>query len=322
MLRRAGAGEKFLLAAAAVFFLLLVTITSLLGLLAGQKAPPYVAVLSYHHIHPTDHTLTTITPQLFEEQIKTLKEAGYTFISAEDLALILEGQKPVPDRAVLITIDDGFTSVHDYAMPILKRYKIPATVFVVVGFIGQRGEFGLPHMNWQQLQEVAANGITVYAHSYLGHEGIPVDAQGHKKPFYAAPQYLPREKRTETLEEYYLRAYKDLVLARTLLENKLQRPVQHFCWPYGAYNEVTLSAGEAAGFRYFYTTHVGLVTYRTSRLEIPRVSAGDPGLTGQQLLARLAAEERKTVRREFIWQVHRLLSSFKPGVLHGQSARS
>ena len=77
-----------------------------------------------------------VSKQHFEWQLQTIKRHS-TPVSLIDLATAYENKKPVPKNAVVITIDDGYKNVYDYAFPLLKKYQIPATFFVTTNFIDQ-----------------------------------------------------------------------------------------------------------------------------------------------------------------------------------------
>ena len=89
-----------------------------------------VPVLLYHHINYDDDVLS-IPPELFEEQLKFLKEEGYISIGSEELCEYMKTGKKSFKKAVMITIDDGYLDTWVYAYPILKKYGFTATAFIV-----------------------------------------------------------------------------------------------------------------------------------------------------------------------------------------------
>ncbi|MGB9736386.1 MAG: polysaccharide deacetylase family protein [bacterium] len=88
-----------------------------------------IPVLYYHHVEPTD----PISPQVFESQMKYLISKGYTSISLNELYDFMIGNSNVPRRSFVLTFDDGFYCNYRYLLPILQKYKLKATIFVVSG---------------------------------------------------------------------------------------------------------------------------------------------------------------------------------------------
>ena len=94
--------------------------------------------------------------------MKYLAENGYTTIDLYDLSLGIAGKKPLPDKPVIITIDDGYLDSYDNAFPILQKYEQKATIFVVTDFLNQQ----LPqYLSWQMVVEMANAGIRFEPHS-------------------------------------------------------------------------------------------------------------------------------------------------------------
>jgi len=91
----------------------------------------YVPILVYHRFAPSPQNLYTVSLQEFEGQMRYLKENGYQVIPLKALVDFYLGKgSPPPPRAVVITIDDGHTSVYSHAAPLLKKYGYPATLFI------------------------------------------------------------------------------------------------------------------------------------------------------------------------------------------------
>ena len=74
----------------------------------------------------------------FEAQLDWLARNNYQVLRLADVAGFLAGKKALPQRSVVITIDDGYETVYRHAFPLLKKYGFPATLFVYTDFIGSR----------------------------------------------------------------------------------------------------------------------------------------------------------------------------------------
>jgi peptidoglycan/xylan/chitin deacetylase (PgdA/CDA1 family) len=97
-----------------------------------------VAVIAYHRIDWADNcpwSLTPITPPEFDREMKYLRR-NYNIISADELSTALSDLNSLPPNTAVVTIDDGYKDVYVNAYPILKKYNIPATVFLATGHIG------------------------------------------------------------------------------------------------------------------------------------------------------------------------------------------
>ncbi|MCL6557549.1 MAG: polysaccharide deacetylase family protein [Firmicutes bacterium] len=245
---------------------------------AGREA----VVLMYHHISPRPAGKYVITPELFARHLDMLEKEGYRVVSLEQLADFLEGRTLLPGNAVAITFDDGYESFYTYAYPELKKRKMPAANFLVVGTIGKPSP-GIPKLNWAQVKEMNAHGIGFYPHSYQSHYEAPLYPSGRRYSCLIGRIWLEKERRWETKTEYEQRVRKDLVLARETMERELGKPVTHFAWPYGQSTAASLKIARSAGFKYFYYVNRGGFDTQPGCYSILRIDAGDMHVTPQAL---------------------------------------
>lgn len=155
----------------------------------------------------------------FAQQLDWLARNDYHVIRLSQLLGFLEGRKPLPKRSVVITIDDGYESVHRHALPALRKHGFPATVFVYTDFIGAGDA-----LSWAQLQELDASGlIDVEAHS-KSHRNLIERAAGETDAAYR--QAIEAETR----------------VPREQIERRLGHKVRAFAYPYGDANEAVLEA--------------------------------------------------------------------------------
>ncbi len=214
-----------------------------------------VPVLVYHFVdNPSDvqrqgrygGRLATI-PKDFEEQIKLLKARGYTFVRADDVATAVRHRASLPTKAVAITMDDGYSSVYHHAYPILRRYGVPATVFIVTSKVGDAG-----HVSWDEMAEMHENGIEFESHTvhHLDLTMLPVDVLDYE---------LGQSKRT--------------------LEARLLDDVSSIAYPAGRYDEMVMSRMASAGYTAGWRKDGGPVRPHDNVYALPRISIrGDPTL--------------------------------------------
>ena len=126
----------------------------------STPASAYISVLLYHRFDENSFPTTTTSSAQFEQHMAYLKSNGYTVLSMDQLADCVEGRRPVPEKGVVITIDDGFISEYDKAVPILRKYGYPFSIFVFTNAIGKKN-----YMSWEQLKQMEAWGGEVGCHT-------------------------------------------------------------------------------------------------------------------------------------------------------------
>ena len=107
-----------------------------------DRRNPALTILAYHRVMPTDalecypfdQELISATPGQFDSQMRYLREHRHP-ISLNDVIAQIENGTPLPLNSVVVTFDDGFADTYRYAFPILRRYRIPATIFVSTGYV-------------------------------------------------------------------------------------------------------------------------------------------------------------------------------------------
>ena len=182
----------------------------------GVHADHYqtVPILCYHRFGPGNDKMV-VSPANFAAQLDWLAANGYHVVRLEQLAGYLRGENPLPQRSVVITIDDGYESVHRHALPVLKKHGFAATLFVYTDFIGAGDA-----LSWVQLRDLAASGlIDIQAHS-KSHRKLIDRAPGDSDQQYR--QWLEVEAR----------------VPREMLEKRLPVKVKHYAFPYGDANEM------------------------------------------------------------------------------------
>eukprot|EP01037_Dinobryon_pediforme_P036564 gene36564-43572_t len=115
----------------------------------------------------------------FKSQMFALKALGVKVISMTEAARMLRGEAAMPDRAVVLTFDDGCRNFRDNALPVLESYGFPAIVYAVAGLVGGSAGWltaaGLPAtplMTWDELRDIRKRGVEIGSHS-LDH--LPLD---------------------------------------------------------------------------------------------------------------------------------------------------
>ncbi|MGN9912915.1 polysaccharide deacetylase family protein [Phytohabitans sp. LJ34] len=182
--------------------------------------PTAVPVLCYHSISDDAHDGTlrwSVSPGDFDEQMALLKERQCTPLTVTRYATWLLGDLPMPERPVLVSLDDGYRDLATAALPVLLRYKLWATAYVVTGRIGA----GRPELDWDQLAALRAGGVEIGSHS---HTHRPLDCLGADE----------------------LRA--EVTGSRHVLEDGLGAAVDSFAYPFGYHGDRVRRAVLLAGY--------------------------------------------------------------------------
>lgn len=171
-----------------------------------------IPILTYHNFGPK-FSKTVIRPQDFERQLKYLRDNHYRVISVSTLYKHMQEGLPIPRRAVVITIDDGFRSTYKIAFPLLKKYNMPATVFIYSDFIDNGG------LKTKQLVKMRESGlIAIHSHS-----------KTHRN--------FNRQNKNESLEEFYAHLKQEVYEPKEKLSRILSpQQEQYFAYPYGEVN--------------------------------------------------------------------------------------
>lgn len=215
-----------------------------------------VPILMYHYIEfadPNDKTRASLTtsPYTLDIQVKTLKEAGYTFLTAGELSQVLDGKKYLPENPIVLTFDDGYRDFYTYAYPILKKYNVKATQYVISGFLGNPN-----HLLQSQLEEIAKDtNIEIGAHTV---HHVWLKGQSEKT------------------------AFDEIYKSKIALEKIIGKPVVSFAYPYGAFDLSAIEQTKEAGFSSAVSTIPGIMQRQEHRFFLYRLRPG--GRSGEELL--------------------------------------
>lgn len=141
--------------------------TMAFGVLAFSSLPAFAgssaSVVMYHRFGEEDYPSTNITIEQFEAHLEEIKTGGYTVLPLGELVDKLRAGDPLPDKALSITIDDGYASIYEQAYPRFKKAGIPFTIFMSTDSI-DRGY--ARHLTWDQVREMDKDPlVTIGAHT-------------------------------------------------------------------------------------------------------------------------------------------------------------
>ncbi len=239
---------------AVVLFAVCVTLSLFWGLstYAKEVKRVYLPVLMYHHFDTEISSDTVVSGEKFREQIAALKEAGYTSVTLAQMLDFVENAVPLPEKPVLVTMDDGYTSNLEIAAPILEESGMCATVFVIGINEGEAlyAHSGQPLLPARFSYEDAAPWVK---------KGV-LDLQSHSMDMHQLASYgysgrdgmLPLQDESN---EAYRRAIKeDAYLFRQRRKGRVSTELTALAYPFGYYSQETDDLLAEEGILFTFTT--------------------------------------------------------------------
>lgn len=206
-----------------------------------------IPVLMYHSINTNDpNNNLIIPPEQFKAQMQYLKDNGFNTISLTELYSALTTGKNIPKKSVAITFDDGYVDNYTYAYPILKSLGFKATIFMITDAVDKHRNF----LTSSMLKEMSANNISIQSHTF---------------------HHLELDKLS------YAQQLEELKDSKDFLDNLLNQNTDMICYPVGKFNEDTIKAAQAYGYKLGFTTKPGYGKTNEGLFSIHRVriSPGD-----------------------------------------------
>jgi len=194
--------------------------------LAGVTPGGYqiVPILTYHNLAEQAKGRLVLAAASFREQMRYLKANGYRVVSLADFVEFTRLNRQLPQRAVVLTFDDGYRAFKDLAYPVLKELGFTATLFIYTDWVGA----GRGSLSWSDLRELAAAGIDVQAHSKT-HADL-------------------RRAQGETEAQYARRMHAELEQPQEVFNRNLGRRSQVLAYPYGRWEEGLLPKVKEYGY--------------------------------------------------------------------------
>ncbi len=234
--------------------------TAALPALAATPAEPHVLhVLAYHDVRDdvvaaVDADQYAISTANLISHFQWLRQHGFTPVSVEQIVAARAGGAPLPDKAVLLTFDDGFKSAYTHVLPLLKLFDYPAVAAVVTSWID--GEAGVAQagraltradfLSWDEVRALANSGLVeIASHSHDLHRGIVGNPQGNELPAGVTRRYA--HGHYEDAAAHGARVADDLATSTRLIMEHIGGAPRVVAWPYGANNEALARAAHDLG---------------------------------------------------------------------------
>jgi peptidoglycan/xylan/chitin deacetylase (PgdA/CDA1 family) len=223
-----------------------------------------IPVIMYHHVLPKRGFIASSLDE-FEEQMNFLAKNNWKTLTSDEFYLFKKGELSLPKKSVLITFDDGWRDNFIYAYPILKKYNLRATLFIITEWIEKASSdidyefFPLGHnackkavakeprkvlCTWEELKNMQ-DVFDIHIHTHT-----------HRDEYFTAPTWK---------EEF--------INSRELFKQKMGKDDHHLCWPRGYYTSELIQEALKENFDIFYTTKRGINKPDNKLLEIKRMHA-------------------------------------------------
>lgn len=226
-----------------------------------------IPVLVYHRFDARAAGPTTVKTATLEAQLAWLGEHGYRVVPLRSVVAMVRGEQAPAPGTVAITVDDGHRSVYTELFPLVRRYRIPVTLFLYPSAIS-RASYAL---TWEQLQEMEQTGL--------------VDVESHT---WWHPDFR-HEKGRLSASEYRAFVHTQLIRAKETLERRLGERVDLLAWPFGISDPQLEDAAAEAGYVAAFAYEGGAAHVGGDRFAIPRVPVSNEhqGRRWGELLARI-----------------------------------
>ncbi|HEX23100.1 MAG TPA: poly-beta-1,6-N-acetyl-D-glucosamine N-deacetylase PgaB, partial [Chromatiales bacterium] len=271
-------------------------------LLCVAPASAELLVLSYHessHVLGRDKNSKVMALETSElaAQFSWLREHGFVSVDIDDLLAAQKGERPLPEKAVLLTFDDGYQGMYEQVFPLLRAFDYRAVLAVVGSWLETPADKDVMYgsepvsrryfLSWQQIREMVKSGhVEVASHSYDLHHGVLANPQGNTQPAAVSLRYDANNGRYESDKQYRQRIRHDLQRNSDLIARRIGQRPRVMVWPYGAYNRITIDIARDLGMPV------------TLSLEDDKVDIHKLGNVGRLLIG------HGTTLTDFVWQVN------------------
>lgn len=193
-------------------------------------------ILMYHNTSTEPPSAMNITPETLEKQIRYLIGKNYTFLKVSDLLNFTQ-----PIRHIALTFDDGFEGNYTYLFEILKKYNVPATIYLSPNIQA------IQALTQEQIQEMQASGLVEFGAHTMTHINLT--------------------KLDDATAE------REIIESKEAVEKLTKVPCLTFAYPYGRYNDSHVKLVKNAGFTTAVTTKKQIVAFeRSDSYQLPRLS--------------------------------------------------
>ena len=205
-------------------------------------------ILLYHHVSDSTPKGTSVSPATFRQHMQYLAEQ-HQVLPLKQVITALQNKQPLPDKAVVITFDDGYDNIYENAHPILKEFAFPYTIFVNPPLIGDAGY----QLDWQQVKKMANEGVTFANHG-------------------SQHTHMLTKSNDESVDNWLDRTLQEIEDAEDMLKENLGYSLKYFAYPYGEFDSHLQTRLTSHGYIGF-AQHSGAIASHSNFSALPRYPA-------------------------------------------------
>lgn len=222
----------------------------------------------YHRFGDTQFPSTNVSVKDFGQHLRYLSENNFQVLTLSDALHYLESDSP-PKKTAVITIDDGYKSFYENAMPLLRKYKMKATLFINTETVG-----GKDYMDWSQLKDVMMAGVEIgnhtHSHAYFLNED--------------------ESTRYQTFEN-------EIKKSQEIISKNLNTTPALFAYPYGEFDKKMKEIVRKMGFKCGAAQFSGVLYHGTDLYHVPRFPMAE-GYADLKMFAEKAKMKPLLVKHE------------------------
>ena len=227
---------------------------------------------------PLKGDMVSVTPFVFEGQMRHIRDAGYRTLSLGELIGFMEGGFVPYRKSIVITFDDGYLDNYIYAYPVLKGYGLKAAVFLVSDWVDKAS-----------LAPDRASVVEEYKKKPMTHAEMKVLVERGDLGRVSVDLSMVEEMRRASLVEFYSHTkshasadrleraglVEELAGSKKRIEEMIGAQCPYLCWPKGRYSATTVEAASIAGYKGIFTTIPGIAQKGADPLHVKRIVVKD-----------------------------------------------
>jgi peptidoglycan/xylan/chitin deacetylase (PgdA/CDA1 family) len=208
-----------------------------------------VPIIMYHYVEYVQDAgdlirkRLDIVPALFEGHLQALKKANYETYYVKDIPQIFDGSIHYSTHSAVLTFDDGYEDFYTDVFPLLKKYHMRATLYVIYDYIGRKG-----FLNEQQIRELIDSDLVEIGSHTLDHIYLKV----------APKNYADRQ----------------IIESKKKFEERFGIKISTFAYPYGAFNDDNIETVQKAGYTAAVSVISGEMQSRDNLFYLSRIRPG------------------------------------------------
>lgn len=230
-----------------VLFLTILVILLTVGIsiaIANSEEYIEVPIIMYHSIlkDPSRSNKYTVTPSVLEEDLKYIKDNGYTTITISDLISFVYDDMPLPEKPIVLTFDDGHYNNYGYLFPLLEKYDMKAVISIVGSYTDKftktdEANLNYSYLRWKDIKELMDTGrIEFQNHTYSLHSNT-------------GKRIGTKKIKGETDEHYKNVLEEDILKLQQEFEESTNYTPQCFTYPFGGISNASLDIIKELGFK-------------------------------------------------------------------------